>query len=210
MNSSTESRVSLRDRFKAATRDAILDAAAGLLTSDDAAHVRMEDIAARAGIAVGTLYNYFQDRGALVAALLEARSRALLDALDAVAAGADDAGASGFEADLQRFVSAVSDHFDRNRFLLHVLFQEDRSRGIDARSATRRQSALAELFVRADRLMARGIRVKALRKGDPQVYASLLVGMIRGVLMRLMAGGGGSAPDAGREIVRVFMTGAAR
>ena len=58
--------------------------------------------------------------------------------------------------------------------------------------------------------MARGIRVKALRRGDPEVYASLLVGMIRGLLMRQLASGKGLPADAGREIVRVFLTGAAR
>src|SRR5450759_1515604 len=82
-DSLSESQLILRQQFKTATRDAILDAAASTFARDSAAPVRMEDIAARAGIAVGTLYNYFQDRSALVNALLELRTRALLDCLDA-------------------------------------------------------------------------------------------------------------------------------
>ena len=61
-DSLTDPSVTLRTRFRTATRDAILDAAAALFAADEASHVRMEDIAARAGIAVGTLYNYFEDR----------------------------------------------------------------------------------------------------------------------------------------------------
>lgn len=207
-NSQSGERLSLRDRFKAATRDAILDAAASLLSADDAAHVRMEDIAARAGIAVGTLYNHFQDRGALVAELLAARHRDLAAALDAVASG-EETGA-GFDADLHRYVATIIGYFDNNRFLLHILFEAERSRGVDATSASRRHSVLAELFARADRLMSRGIRLKALRKGDAAMYGALLVGMVRGVLMRAMVTGEPLAPDASREIVRVFMTGASR
>jgi AcrR family transcriptional regulator len=208
MDSLSENRLSLRDRFRAATRDAILEAAAGLLSADDAARIRMEDIASRAGIAVGTLYNHFHDRGALVAELLEARQRALAAALDAAASGEDTT--AGFEADLHRFVAVIIEYFDQNRFLLHILFESERSRGVDAKSASRRHSVLAELFARADRLMSRGIRVKALRKGEPTTYGALLVGMVRGVLMRAMVSGEPLSPGVSRDIVRVFMTGASR
>ena len=50
----------------------------------------------------------------------------------------------------------------------------------------------------------------ALRKGDAAMYGALLVGMVRGVLMRAMVTGEPLPPDASREIVRVFMTGASR
>lgn len=200
----------MRDRFRAATRDAILDAAAGLLEADDATHVRMEDIAARAGIAVGTLYNYFQDRRALVSALLETRTRTLFDTLDTVVGNDETADAARFGRELEAFVSALSEHFNRNRFLLHILFEEDRSRGIDPSAATRRSCVLAELFQRGDRIMARGISANALRQAEPTVYAALLVGMVRGVLMRVMAGDQAFSPEVSREIVRVFLTGAAR
>ena len=130
----------MRDRFRAATREAILDAAAGLLTREGASHTRMEDIAASAGVAVGTVYNYFEDRTALVTALLESRTRGLFDALDASAEWAVPTekpdsrekaekgarvggGVEAFEAELERFVSAVAGHFDTNRFLLTVLLE---------------------------------------------------------------------------------------
>ena len=81
-------RMPLRDRLRQSTRDAILAAAATTFNGRDANAVRMEDIAAAAGVAVGTLYNYFRDRNALVAAVLQARTQGLLDALDDVVAAA--------------------------------------------------------------------------------------------------------------------------
>jgi DHA2 family multidrug resistance protein len=186
--SSSEHRFRLRERLRDATREAILDAAASVFTSDGAASARMEDIAAAAGIAVGTLYNYFEDRAALVTALLEIRTRALLDALDAAVAESEAAHrGAGFEDELDRFVGALATHFDANRALLTVLFDEERDRGLDVHAASRRRTTVQEVFVRAERLMARGIRRRALQKGDAALYAALLVGMVRGVATSALA-----------------------
>ena len=97
-DSLTDPSVTLRTRFRTATRDAILDAAAALFAADEASHVRMEDIAARAGIAVGTLYNYFEDRTALIGALLDARSERLCAALDTAVGTVAPADAEAFDA----------------------------------------------------------------------------------------------------------------
>lgn len=212
--SSSEARVTLRDKFRAATREAILEAAAGLLTSDAGAHVRMDDIAAGAGIAVGTLYNYFQDRTALVTALLESRTRSLFEVLDGAGAPAAAAGsetpAVAFTGELTHFVGAVARHFDANRFLLTVLLDEERQRGVDARAVSRRRTVLEELLTRAEQLMARGIRTRALRKGDPAIYAALLVGMVRGLISSALLRRDPYVSQAAADVVRIFMSGAAR
>jgi len=141
--SSSEARITLRDKFRAATREAILEAAAGLLTAEGGAHVRMEDIAATAGIAVGTLYNYFRDRTALVSALLESRTRGLFEGLDqscSPSPAGDRTPATAFASELEHFVGAVCRHFDANRFLLSVLVEEERQRGVDATVVSRRRA----------------------------------------------------------------------
>lgn len=203
-DSFSESTLILRRQFKAKTRDAILNAAATVFARDSATHVRMEDIAARAGIAVGTLYNYFQDRSALVGALLESRTRVLLDSLDA----ALDVDAS-FDERLMRFVQALADHFEANRSLLSFLLEEERVHGHDARTASRRHSVLREVLSRAERLLVEGVRDRALREGDPSMYAALLVGMIRG-MVSIAVTGNARLGDAATAIVGVFLTGAGR
>jgi AcrR family transcriptional regulator len=213
LSSSSEPRLTLRERLKGATRDAILEAAARAFSSGGATHARMEDIAASAGVAVGTVYNYFEDRTALVTALLDGRRRDMFEALDAVAPAAGsaaDKSSRGFEAELERFVTPLARHFDANRALLNVLLDEELLRGIDAEAASRRRTIQQEVLDRAERLMAKGIRTHALQKGDPAVYAAMLVGMIRGVATTILARPEARVADSAREIVRVFLAGASR
>jgi AcrR family transcriptional regulator len=213
-SSSSEPRLKLRDRLRGATRDAILEAAAAVFSAGGATHARMEDIAASAGVAVGTVYNYFEDRTALVTALLDARRRDMFDALDAAvspaAAGAADKTTRGFEAELERFVAPLARHFDANRALLSVLLDEELNRGIDAKVASRRRTILQEVLDRAERLMAKGIRGHVLQKGEPAVYAAMLVGMVRGIATSALEHPDARVADSARAIVRVFLKGASR
>src|SRR6188508_2634914 len=126
--SSSEPKPRLRERLRSATRDAILAAAADVFAADGAANARIEDIAARAGVAVGTVYNYFEDRAALVAALLDVRTKSLLEALDEDSGRSRSKGGRGpsaaFAGELDRFVATLAGHFDTNRGLLTVLLDE--------------------------------------------------------------------------------------
>lgn len=212
--SSADARVSLRARFRTATREAILDAAAALMGAEGASQTRMDDIAARAGVAVGTVYNYFEDRTALVLALLETRSRTLMDALESAGEAprgrAGASAASSFEAQLEQFVATLAAHFEANRFLLGVLLEDEQLRGVDAKSATRRTAMRREMMVRAERLIDRGIRAKALRKDSPTVYAALLLGMVRGAALASLTGAGGLSGNWTASVVRMFLHGAVR
>lgn len=209
-SSSSESSLTLRARLKLATREAILDAAAAAFAADGAAHVRMETIASRAGVAVGTVYNYFTDRTALVNALLETRTQGLIDALDAMPPAAAGTPSRQFGAELGHFVEAIAGYVDANRSLLNVLLEEEEQRGIDSASARRRRLVRGQVLERAQRLMAKGIRTRALEKGDPVVYASLLLGMVRGVGATALTRRDGRVADHTAAIVGVFLHGAAR
>ncbi len=61
----------LRQRVKDAYRDAILDAAEVVFGRGDYENVRVSDLAKEAGVSVGTLYNYFDDKESIFAALAE-------------------------------------------------------------------------------------------------------------------------------------------
>lgn len=68
---------------------AITDAVAGLLTERDYDSINLGHIAARAGLARNTLYNYADDKAALVIAIAERVSRPVLDRITTIA---DEAG----------------------------------------------------------------------------------------------------------------------
>jgi AcrR family transcriptional regulator len=68
----------LRDRQKLERERRILKAAGRLFARKGYAGVAMEDVAERAGLAVGTLYNYFPSKSALLLAILRRETESLL------------------------------------------------------------------------------------------------------------------------------------
>ncbi len=68
-----------------ATEAAIVEAAARILESAGAAGLTTNHIAERAGVSIGSLYQYFPNKQAVIAALLRREWTAMLEALRAVA-----------------------------------------------------------------------------------------------------------------------------
>lgn len=68
----------LRHRQKRERERRIVKAAERLFAKKGFAEVAMEDVAARAGLAVGTIYNYFPSKSALLLAIVKRESESLL------------------------------------------------------------------------------------------------------------------------------------
>src|SRR5258706_427856 len=77
-------RVALRSQMRETVRAAILDAAEELIAARGLHVATLAEIARRAGVAVGTLYNYFTDRDDLIRGLFETRRQVIRPALLAV------------------------------------------------------------------------------------------------------------------------------
>lgn len=202
----------LRDRLRESTRDAILDAAATAFNTGGASAVRMEDIAAGAGIAVGTLYNYFRDRQTLVASVLRSRTQVLLEALDAATDAsqlADRPSGAHVTAELRHFVNTLVAHWDANRVLLTLMMEDLLQSGADASAMNRQHTVATQLLARAQKLMTRGIDAGLLHPADTGVYAAMLLGMVRGVVVTSVERGGTGFAHQSDQIVRVFLHGAA-
>jgi AcrR family transcriptional regulator len=163
----------LRERFRIETRDAILSAAEGAL-AEHGARAKMEVIAAAAGIAVGTLYNYFDDRQELVDALLELRRGELIARLDAAL---ESSGQLPFARQLEAFLGAGLRHFHEHRSFIALLVQDELSSGHGGRWST-----LLALRARAERLIEGGIESGVLRSEDRATYPHLLIGLLKGLI----------------------------
>lgn len=187
------------------TSAAILDAAEGVFAEQGLQGARMEDIAARAGVAVGTLYNYFSDRQTLLAALQASRQEQLFGLLDAALAGEGDA---GFEALLTRTLRALFAHFDAHRDFFGLLMQGETGPERAAVMCAVR-STVGEMFARFDRLMARGVDAGVLRPADAPLYAAAVFGLLKGVSVREhMAGASSSVAERAETVARLFLDGA--
>lgn len=191
----------LRERLREETSRAILSAAEDVFASDGLS-ARMESIAAHAGVAVGTLYNHFEDRRALVAALVRSRREALLSRLDAALGAVRGAPVA---AQLGAYLSAVEQHARAHGPLLAVLMQAGEGPG-DSRPP---KTLLDELVRRADAIVARGVASGELRPDAARVFGLGLVGMARALLVRAVEGGAAPEEVAG-AVLELFLRGAAR
>src|SRR5438445_13621568 len=108
---------SLRARFKVTVTGAILDAAEELAAEVGVPGTNLQAVAKRAGVAVGTIYNHFEDRSELFAELFARRREELLETLDAAT---KTVARAGFEAQLEAHVRTVFSYFDTRRAFLRL------------------------------------------------------------------------------------------
>jgi AcrR family transcriptional regulator len=189
----------LRDRLREETSRTILEAAEAVL-AEEGLQARMESIAARAGVAVGTLYNHFEHRYGLVDALVRARREALLARVDAALGATGERGAAD---QLRAFLTAIAEHGRAHGPLLAALVQAGEGPG----SARPPVALFADLSARVEAILAAGVASGELRSDGAGVFAQALVGMARAVLFRALEASGDTtaAVDA---VLDLFLRGA--
>jgi AcrR family transcriptional regulator len=172
-------------RRLAARRDAIIAAARQIAAEGGMAAVQIAAVAARAGIAAGTVYRYFPAKTDLVAALLEEIAATEIGALRRAAAGAPGP-LSALSAAIVTFAVRAL----RERRLAFAAIAEPVDAELDAARLAFRQSLAAEFGTR----IAAAVAESRLPEQDAALAAAALTGLlIEGLI-------GPLAPDAsGRE-----------
>jgi TetR/AcrR family fatty acid metabolism transcriptional regulator len=176
----------------------MLDAAAHLFGALRFHEVRMEDIAAEAGVGKGTIYRYFSDKEELYLALLARASGQYLGRLrDAV----NRVGGPGQR--LEALVAAILAYFDEQPHLLDLIQRAEVARG-QGPEFPWYQTRL-ELNGLILSLLEEGQCRGAWRLRDPDLATMLLLGGLRGVLR---FGRQPRPTDLARQIVSSFLHGA--
>ncbi len=172
-------------RRLAARRDAIVLAARQIAGEGGMAAVQIAAVAARAGIAAGTVYRYFPAKTDLVEALLEEIAESEVGALRRAAAGAPGP-LSALSAAIMTFAARAL----RERRLIFAAIAEPVDAELEAVRLAFRTSLAAEFGTRIAAAIAEG----RLPEQDAAVAAAALTGLlIEGLI-------GPLAPDAsGRE-----------
>jgi AcrR family transcriptional regulator len=182
-SSSERAPQSLRERLKTTTIETILDAAEEVFADHGLHAAHMGEIASRAGVAVGTLYNHFEDREALLAGLMEARKVELLARLDEGLRAASNRPAVDR---LREMVETMLVHKSKHRKFMQILLQGELGRGTGAfSSATQTPSAtLLELHARIEKVVRQGIKDGSLRPDVEGIAPIILMGMVRSLAVR--------------------------
>ena len=177
-------------RRLAARHDAIIAAARQMASEGGMAAVQIAAVAARAGIAAGTVYRYFPAKTDLVVALLAEIAEREIGALRRAAAGAPGP-LSALSAAIMTFASRAL----RDRRLIFAAIAETVDAEIDGPRLAFRKSLAAEFSARIAAAVAEG----RLPEQEPKLAAAALTGLLVEGLI------GPLAPDAAgrrRDVVQ--------
>ncbi len=197
-----------RDEARALFRNAILDAAEAVFAERGFHGARIQDIASRARIAVGTVYNHFAQKDDVLAALLEERTEELLAQLRA---RTDDPKA--FQPHLQARVARMLAYVVQHRAFFaianeHGLFAGTAAPG--ARIGTRRLRTVEKFRALFRALVEQGIDSGDLEPLDADALTRFLGGTMRAFVLSSLAREDSDARERAATTVDLFLFGAAR
>lgn len=174
---------SLRERFRETTLQAVLTAAEEVFADAGLHAAHMGEIAARAGVAVGTLYNHFADREALLAGLAEARFKEMLADLDGALKATSD---QAFGARARALVVAMLTYYERHWKFMQIFLQGETGRyqRTYPNLVEAMRHKMREVRARVDKLIAQGVKEKVIRAELSDLAPFFLIGMLRALVMR--------------------------
>jgi AcrR family transcriptional regulator len=185
---------SLRDRQREAVTEALLEATEAVIAEKGVAAAGMAEIAKRAGVAVGTLYNYFPDREGLVRALLDTRRASFAPRIRALMSETTGA----FEPRLRAFVRGLLAMFDEHRQFVRIGFE------VDPPLAGHRSKTLVDTM----RGCLRELLIDGgVAEADLDLCVRLLGSSLKVVMLHRIEHGGAFVDDADK-IVDLFLHGA--
>ena len=176
----------MRRTVRETVRVAILDAAEELIARHGLHDAALVQIAKRAGVAVGTLYNYFTDREALIRGLFESRRATFRPRLfAAIQAGSE----LPFEPRLRRFVREVFEVFESHRSFLKVAIENEH---LKPSGSTTPEDLLAGVRD----VVSAGVREGAIPAYKAEILPLVITGIIKSIAVHRIRDGGEMAGDA--------------
>ncbi len=197
-----------RDEARALFRNAILDAAEVVFAERGFHGARIQDIAARARIAVGTVYNHFAQKDDVLSALLDERTEEMLAQLRPLP---DDPQRfpKRLEARIARMLAFVERH--RAFFAIaneHGLFASGAAPS--ARASARSVKKVAEFRAVFRACVDEGVTSGDLEPMDGDALVRFLGGTIRSFILSSLADEAADPQGHAASIVDLFLHGAAR
>jgi TetR/AcrR family transcriptional regulator, fatty acid metabolism regulator protein len=170
------------ERAKQERRRQIMNAAKHVFAEAGYHGASIHAIIERAQIARGTFYLYFESKAVVFDSILDqamADLRARIHRIEV-----DDKAAAAPQVQLRDQVMATLDYIVRDRPLATLLLSAGHTP--DAEAAERLDQFFAEVRDLLRRAMETGMEIGLLRKVDPELAASAMLGMIRGVIEQLI------------------------
>lgn len=182
--------------------DAILDATEQVAIEAGVGGLTVGAIAAKAKVAVGTLYNYYPNTDAILVALFKQRRASLLPDLEAASKASPKA---KFEPRLRDVVGKLCAAYEAHDKFLRVAVQVDRI----GNKAKPHDTTLSDATAKAlDAVMKQGAREKRFPASRATTYARMLHGALRAMFTWRLTDDG-AAPISADLLVDTFLHGVA-
>ena len=156
--------------------ESILEATLQVLLDFGQARLTTTRVAARAGVSVGTLYQYFPNKNALLQMVMERHMNEIAQVVETACAGLHGQPlAEMAQGVVQAFLTAKLGNLPKSRALYAFSNDLDRVKIVECTSARNRAAIAAMLRTSPDRL-----------RTDPTVAAGMLADMLAGVARRIV------------------------
>ncbi len=185
---------------------AILDATEEVMSEAGVDAFSLNAVAARAGIAVGTIYNHFRDRDELIRQLFVTRRAQMFAEVDSVL---KEAQKLPFRAKLTAFLRVVFQHFDARHDFLSIVLQTEHLRlQCFERIDPADRSAMLRIQQQAADIVKSGLKEKVLRAESADLYPALLMGVVRAILLDRLDVHARPVTEEAERVVDLFLRGA--
>jgi AcrR family transcriptional regulator len=200
-----------RDEARALFRNAILEAAEQIFAERGFHGTRIQDIAERARIGVGTVYNHFDEKEELLRALVDERTDEMLAHL--AGATADDE-PRDFAARLERRIARMLGFVEQHRGFFAIVMEcglvaSGPPRGSERALGPRSMKRIDRFRSTFRALVQDGMDSGALAAHDPGHLAAFLGGTIRAFTFGALFDQDTSLVEKAPTIVELFLHGAA-
>jgi AcrR family transcriptional regulator len=211
MNLAPERPPRRRDEARALFRNAVLDAAEAVFAERGFHGARIQDIAERARIAVGTVYNHFADKDEVLSALLDERTEGLLAHVRA--GGAAAPAARGFRARLEARVAGMLAYVEQHRAFFAIANEHGLFAGAvapSARSSARSVERMETFRAGFRAIVEEGVASGDLEPLDAEALARFLGATMRAFVLSSLAESGKDVKEQAAMLIDLFLHGAAR
>ena len=197
-------RVRLREQFRSYAREVILEAGEDVLATQGLHAARMEEVAQKARVAVGTIYNLIGDRDALVAEILRIRNEQVVALL---AAARDQVRGRPFREQAQTCMTELLSYCREHRRFLRMVLESERGPACAHKRLSQEMiTKIRELY---RDMVEQGISEGVLRPDVRELGPAMLMGMMREViLMDVESEPTAPASERVAELLSMFVEGA--
>lgn len=181
-------------------RDAIYQGAVTVLAEHGLHGATMDRVAAAAGVAKGSLYNYFRSKDELLTFVHEKTIQPLIEANEQIAAS-DQSAAAKIEAMTRNWYRYVGEH----RATFQILVANMNIEGVLREASIRRQRASVETIAG---IIRQGVESGEFRSVNAKYVAEMLLAGAKGMMeAEFIEGSQRSEEEMTRTLLAVFLRG---